>query len=50
MIDENDRKVKAKLRKLEILLTIGGISYEEDKKSYRDRESNIIVSTLGRLW
>lgn len=31
------------------MLTIGGISFEEDKKNYRDRSANILVSTVGRL-
>lgn len=32
------------------MLTIGGISFEEDRKKYRGQPCHIVISTVGRLW
>lgn len=32
------------------MLTIGGISFEDDRKKYRERPANILITTIGRMW
>lgn len=32
------------------MLSIGGLSFEDDRVKYKQKCSNIIVCTLGRLW
>lgn len=42
--------MKKKICDLSIMLTIGGISFEDDRKKYRQNASKIIICTVGRIW
>lgn len=32
------------------MLTIGGISYEDDRNKYRHKPANLMISTVGRMF
>lgn len=32
------------------MLTIGGISFEDDRKKYRQNTPKVIICTVGRIW
>ena len=32
------------------MLTMGGISFEDDRKKYNEKAGHIMISTVGRMW
>ena len=42
--------MKNKLKDINALLTIDGLSFEDDSKKYRQSPAHIVISTVGRLF
>ena len=38
------------MNKIRAILTIGGISFEDDRKKYREQPCHVVISTVGRFW
>ena len=38
------------MKKIRAILTIGGISFEDDRKKYKEKAYQIVISTVGRFW
>lgn len=47
--DENERIVRQKLKQIRLLMSIGGIPFEDDRKKYLQEGGNVVVGTIGRV-
>lgn len=47
---EEERRHRENFKKIRCILTIGGISFEDDRKKYRQQPHQIVISTVGRFW
>lgn len=49
-VTEEDKQAKHVLQTVTPMLTIGGLSFEDDRKKYRESPAQILITTVGRLW
>lgn len=47
--DEAERASRQRLRQVRLLMTIGGIPFEDDRKKYQQSGGNVVVGTIGRV-
>jgi superfamily II DNA/RNA helicase len=38
-----------KLKQMRVLMTIGGLPFEDDKKSYLTNGGTVVIGTIGRV-
>jgi superfamily II DNA/RNA helicase len=48
-LSEEEVAVRQKIKKIRLLMTIGGIPFEDDRKKYLQEGGNIIIGTIGRV-
>jgi superfamily II DNA/RNA helicase len=48
-LSEEELVVRQKIKKIRLLMTIGGIPFEDDRKKYLQEGGNIIIGTIGRV-
>lgn len=47
--NEEERVVRQRLRDVRVLMSIGGIPFEDDRKKYLQEGGNVVVGTIGRV-
>ena len=48
-LSEEEGAVRQRIKRIRLLMTIGGIPFEDDRKKYLQEGGNIIVGTIGRV-
>ena len=48
-LSEEEVAVRQRIKRIRLLMTIGGIPFEDDRKKYLQEGGNIIVGTIGRV-
>lgn len=47
--DEEERGVRQRLKQVKLLMSIGGIPFEDDRKKYLQEGANVLIGTIGRV-
>jgi superfamily II DNA/RNA helicase len=47
--NEQERGVRHRLKQIRLLMSIGGIPFEDDRKKYLQEGGNVVVGTIGRV-
>ena len=48
-LSEEEVAVRQRIKRIRLLMTIGGIPFEDDRKKYLQEGGNIIIGTIGRV-
>ena len=48
--DDKEKTTKMRLKETKVMMCIGGIPFEDDKKKYIEHGAHIIVGTVGRVY